>query len=437
MSIPGGQIQELRTLQHMMGGGKDEKAAKKDGKANQEEQPTRVRSSLANLLSSGLAKAKKQDHDDSESASSEEDVTLGDLSVAIPKEDNTQGLLLEFASFVLDLGDGSLRAAYSLIDTEHIGRLTLVDWVVGLDNVGYQGGSGNAESVFRSLDMDSHGWLTLRDFQNLQPYLGIVLAAASRKKFNIEQAQRKSEAMPVWERSSTMQRGHELKKERGRRQSHWPGQEAKRATGQAAKTESQVDQTNLPEAYQTMSAQFAVTGLKKHERETLPCKVNRIMVFVNGLPNNTGVYLRFPRPITDMQDLYNVLDRVCRPLVGRICAVHDQNLRQLQWVSELREGAWYLVKGEENIAPPVMFLQHKGARGAPLLSPLQGQQQRSSTAPTFNTFDQSLHNEFDVTTIRPDTSPAATDSANSFSLLEGSFGKKCTWRLASSKSIDA
>lgn len=392
LAVQGGQAQALRTLQHMMGGGREEKATKQDGKAGPAAQIRTMRSSLACLLSAGLAKATENPlhHHEEELIIDphhyHEGVTTApleeDIGIATVISDDSQGLLLDFAGFILDLGGGSLKGAWEKIDAEFSGRLSLMDWVLGLDNAGYDGQDGDAETIFRHFDQDGNAFVTLREFHHLQPYLGIVLAAATRKQCNIEQ-ENKVRASDMRRRISLQQR----MTDRASRQSHWPGQE---------KTSFIVDHAGV-------SNSTIVETPMKHERPETPAQIiNRIMVFANGSPSHTGVYLRFPRPVRDMQDLYSLLDRVCRPLVGRICAVFDQSLNQLQATSALREGAWYLVKGEEKLAPPVLFLRYRAARGAPkLVPPIQAGPFRASTASS----NLSRNPGFDIT-WRPGTSPA-------------------------------
>eukprot|EP00746_Dinoflagellata_sp_MGD_P168015 gnl/MRDRNA2_/MRDRNA2_99085_c0_seq1.p1 gnl/MRDRNA2_/MRDRNA2_99085_c0~~gnl/MRDRNA2_/MRDRNA2_99085_c0_seq1.p1 ORF type:complete len:616 (+),score=118.99 gnl/MRDRNA2_/MRDRNA2_99085_c0_seq1:52-1899(+) len=416
MIVQGGQVQALRSLQQMMGGGKGKEDKAMDGKAgvSQGQVLRTMRSSLACLLSAGLAKATESTHvdprADAESADSgddkandapaEEEVTLQKAM-----EDNDQGLILDFAGFILDLGGGSLRAAWRKIDTECIGRLALVDWVVGLESVGYEAQDGEAEQIFRSLDQDRNSFLTLRDFQHLQPFLGIVLAAATRKQHTIESESKDDASKKNLQGGNSAEISREsmhsirVKSERSRRQSHWPGQEKR-------SEETLVDDISM-HGSQTRSSSSMIhpvlntTNSKMPEvLKPVPSKVNCIMVFVNGSPSHTGVYLRFPRPVRDMQDLCSLLDRVCRPLVGRITAVFDQSLKPVQAISVLKEGGWYVVKGEEKLAPPVLFLRHRAARGAHVLL---GSPVRASTAPSDQTFNAGLDD-----TIRPGTSPAST-----------------------------
>ena len=95
-----------------------------------------------------------------------------------------------------------------------------MDWVLSLDNAGYDGQDGDAETIFRHFDQDGNAFVTLREFHHLQPYLRIVLAAATRKQCNIEQ-ENKVRASDMRGRISLQQR----MTDRASRQSHWPGQE--------------------------------------------------------------------------------------------------------------------------------------------------------------------------------------------------------------------
>eukprot|EP00746_Dinoflagellata_sp_MGD_P004660 gnl/MRDRNA2_/MRDRNA2_109022_c0_seq1.p1 gnl/MRDRNA2_/MRDRNA2_109022_c0~~gnl/MRDRNA2_/MRDRNA2_109022_c0_seq1.p1 ORF type:complete len:579 (-),score=126.30 gnl/MRDRNA2_/MRDRNA2_109022_c0_seq1:187-1923(-) len=258
-------------------------------------------------------------------------------------EDNsiepTDAALAQFAEFVIQLADGTLRGAFTAMDPKGTGRVKAWEFTEFLNISGFM---GDPEVLFRALDQDSKGWIGLRDFRHLGPFMVLVQQHATQRRNSIEK------------KAKELSKGFE------------------HLVASPLQTELSAESKHaVPQ--QVVSLGRSLIG---------PMKVK---IFTNAIPHDIGVSLFLARTPRDMKHLFELCDRVCRPKVGKVRLLYDQSLRVIRDPASLEEGCAYLACGLEPLSPPALFLN-----GESIPDTMVPEFSRASTAPDSKSFDLNL-----------------------------------------------
>lgn len=173
-----------------------------------------------------------------------------------------------------------------------------------------------AKLIFRILDRNDTGTITIQDYHNLVPYVQAMSKKCEKKK-------------------------HKLT--------------AHRHPNPKDVSSSAVSSSALPAQDATPSSEVS------RQPHTL-----RVTLFRNSDRFHKGTQLFLPRLPRDLVHLYQLCANTCGALIsgGRVASLLDQSLRLVRNVSQLRDGCAYLVKGAEEPQPTTSFLAFKGSRPA-------------------------------------------------------------------------
>lgn len=337
-------LQEVKSLRKMMQKVEEEQKAKQE--------PPIVRPTVADPVDKSFHMAQRElfamDDDDDEEEVKETGIEPTDAALA------------KFAEFVLVLGDGTLRGAFQALDPTGTGRVNAWDFTEFLKDHGFM---GDADIAFRGLDEDQKGWIGLRDFQHLLPFMVLVQQQATQRRNSIEK------------KSKDLMKNFSFYLE---------------LPPQTRRTLSSKDSTlSLLPAELSVESKTAVSHRVASSGRSMvgPMKVK---LFTNSNPCDTGVPLFVARPPRNMKHLFELCDGVCRPFVGKVCKLYDQSLRIVRSPAILGEGCAYLACGLEPLAPPAHFFNEgkTASAGASPSASMVPESGRASTAPTSKSHPQ-------------------------------------------------
>lgn len=371
--VHGQVMSEVKVLNKML-----QKAEKEEEEKTHQPQPRKVRTSMIEALrgkgfdSMNQAELFGMGDDDEE----EEEEVCG--------ADPSDTALAQFAEFVIEMGNGTLRGAFEIFDSNSGGRVNAWDFTEYLKDHGFV---GDPEALFRALDNEERGWIGLRDFQKLGPFMALVQENATRRRNSLEK--------------SSLELMKALEKGRGEmsRQMEMP---------------RQTSVAELPSPAAEVSVESKTSSPQRGPLRSVVGPV-RIKLFTNATPNHTGVSCfvgTAAKPAKDMKALFQLCDRVCRPMGGPVRLLYDQRLRVIRDPAALKDGCSYLACGMEPLSPPPLFLKDKFtpldypmAATAPSLS-------RASTAPVLNARSH-LHSEPSYSNSRAATAPLSQSQVQS------------------------